>query len=78
MTAAAIIALILQGGPLVLDFFLKIRSITTLGPDEHANIVKAVLESNAADEETKARAAAWLASHGALVGASSRFSVKVK
>lgn len=65
MTAAAIIALILQGGPLVLDFWLKIRSITTLGPDEHANIVREVALSDAADDETKARAAAWLAANPA-------------
>lgn len=64
MNAAAIIALILQGGPLVLDFWLKIRGITTLGPDEHANIVREVALSDAADDETKARANAWLAANG--------------
>ncbi len=64
MTAAAIIAAIIQGGPLVLDFWLKIRSITNLGPDEHANIIREVALSNAADEETKTRAAAWLIAHG--------------
>lgn len=63
MTVAEIIALILQGGPLVLDFWLKIRSITTLGPDEHANIIREIALSDAADDETKARATAWLAAH---------------
>lgn len=63
MTAAAIIAAILQGGPLVLDFYLKIESLLNLGSDEKANIANAISASDAADDEMKARAQAWLAAN---------------
>ena len=60
MTAAAIIAAILQGGPLVLEFWLKIESLVNLGPDEKTNIANAIASSDAADDEMKARSQAWL------------------
>lgn len=65
MTTAAIIQLILQGGPLVLDFWLKIESLVNLGSDEKTNIANAVAASDAADEEMKTRANAWLAANPA-------------
>lgn len=65
MTASAIIALILQGGPLVLDFYLKIESLLNLGPDVKTNIATAVAAADAADAEMKARAQAWLAANPA-------------
>ncbi len=65
MTAAAIIAAILQGGPLVLEFWLKIESLVNLGPDEKTNIANAIAASDAADDEMKARATAWLAANPA-------------
>lgn len=77
MTAAAIIAAIVEGGPLVLNFWLKIRNITNLTPDEHANILREVALSDAADEETKARAAHWLNAHPVL-GLAGRFTTRVK
>lgn len=63
MTTAAIIAAILQGGPLVLDFYLKIEHLLNLGPDEKQNILNEVAASDQADEDTKARAKAWLDAH---------------
>lgn len=60
MTTAAIVALILQGGPVALDFFIKIRTLLSLSPDEHMNIVNAVAASNAADDATISAANAWL------------------
>ena len=63
MTVAEIIAAILQGGPLVLEFWLKIESLVNLGPDEKTNIANAISASDAADDEMKARADAWLAAN---------------
>ena len=60
MNTAAIIAAILQGGPLVLDFWFKIEHLVNLGPDEKTNIANAIAASDASDDEGKARAQAWL------------------
>lgn len=63
MTTAAIIQLILQGGPLVAEFWFKIESLVNLGPDEKTNIANAVASSDTADEATVSAANAWLAAN---------------
>lgn len=63
MTVAAIISAILQGGPLVAEFWFKIESLINLGPDEKTNIANAVASSDTADDATKAAATAWLAAN---------------
>lgn len=61
---AEIVALILQIGPLAIDFFEKLQPLLNLGPDEKANIANAIAASNAADADTIARVAAWMKANG--------------
>jgi hypothetical protein len=58
-----IVALILSGGAVVMDFYLKIEPLLNLGPDEKQNIANAVAASNAADEDTIAFVKAWNEAH---------------
>lgn len=60
----SIVALIVQLGPLGLELYLKLESLLNLGPDEKKNIADAIAASNAADQDTIARVAAWKAAHG--------------
>jgi hypothetical protein len=59
-----IVALIAQGGPVVLELFLKLESLLNLGPDEKQNIANAIAASNAADQDTIARVTKWMADNG--------------
>lgn len=59
-----VIALILSGGPLVLNFFLKIEGLLNLGPDEKQNIANAIASANATDQDTINKVGAWMAANG--------------
>jgi hypothetical protein len=59
-----IVALIVQLGPLAVDLFVKLEGLLNLGPDEKKNIANAIAASNAADEDTLARVAAWMKANG--------------
>ena len=56
--AQAIIAMILQLGPLAFTFVQWVETHLNLTADEKQNIADAIAASNAADEDTKARVAA--------------------
>lgn len=64
MTAAQIATLLIQLGPVALQFFLAIEDRLNLGPDEKANIANAIAASNAADADTIARVSAWMQANG--------------
>jgi len=59
-----IIALIVQGGPLAFQLFLKLESYLNLGADVKANIANAIAAANAADQDTINRVGAWMAANG--------------
>lgn len=59
-----IVTLILQLGPLGVSLFMKLEGLMTLGPDEKANIANAIAASNAADQDTLNRVAAWMSANG--------------
>jgi len=59
-----IIALIVQGGPLAFQLFLKLESYLNLGSDEKANIANAIAAANTADQDTINKVAAWMAANG--------------
>ncbi len=64
MTAAEIAALLIQLGPVALQFFLAIESRLNLGPDEKQNIANAIAASNASDADTLARVSVWMTANG--------------
>jgi len=64
MTVAEITALILQLGPIALEFFIKIESLLNLGPDEKANIASAIASANSSNADTQAKIAAWMQANG--------------
>jgi hypothetical protein len=59
-----IVALIVQLGPLGVELFIKLEGLLNLGPDEKQNIANAIAASNAADQDTVARVAAWMKANG--------------
>lgn len=59
-----IVALIVQLGPLAVDLFVKLEGLLNLTPDEKKNIANAIAAANAADQDTVARVAAWMAANG--------------
>lgn len=59
-----IVALIVQLGPLAVDLFVKLEGLLNLGPDEKKNIANAIAAANAADVDTLARVADWMAANG--------------
>lgn len=61
---AEIAALIVQGGNLAMNLFLKLEPLLHLGSDEKVNIANAIASSKAADADTIASATAWMQSHG--------------
>jgi len=64
-TIADIANLIAQIGPQAIELVIKLEALLNLGPDEKQNIANAVAASNAADQDTIARAKAWAAAHPA-------------
>ena len=60
-----IAALVLQLGPLAVDLIVKLETTMNLGPDDKANIAKAITASDEADNDTIARVNAWLAANPA-------------
>jgi hypothetical protein len=59
-----IVALIVQLGPLAVDLFVKLEGLLNLTPDEKKNIANAIAAAQAADQDTVARVAAWMAANG--------------
>lgn len=64
-----IVALIVQLGPLGVDLFVKLEGLLNLGPDEKQNIANAIAASNAADQDTIDRVAAWQKANPPATGA---------
>jgi len=64
MTIAEITALILQLGPVALEFFIKIESLLNLGPDDKANIANALAAANTSNQDTLNKIGAWMSSNG--------------
>jgi hypothetical protein len=58
-----IAALIVAGGQLAFQLFVKLEPRLNIGPDEKLNIANAIAASNGADQDTIDRAAVWLAAH---------------
>lgn len=56
--------MILTGGPVVLNFFLKIEGLLNLGPDEKQNIANAIAAANTTDQDTINKVGAWMAANG--------------
>jgi hypothetical protein len=59
-----IVALIVQLGPLAVELIIKLEGLLNLGPDEKKNIANAIAASNAADQDTISRVAAWMKANG--------------
>lgn len=59
-----IIQLLIAGGPVVVDFFLKIESLLNLGSDAKQNIANAIASANASDQDTINKVGAWMAANG--------------
>lgn len=59
-----IVGLIVQLGPLAVDLFVKLEGLLNIGPDEKQNIANAIAASNAADQDTINRVAAWMKANG--------------
>ena len=58
-----IVSLVVQLGPLGFELWTKLEPLLNLGPDEKQNIANAIAASDAADNDTIARAQAWLEAH---------------
>ena len=58
-----LVALIVAGGQVALDLFLKMSELMKLGPDVQQNILNLVKQSDAVDDDTIARADQWLKDH---------------
>lgn len=56
-----IVSLIAALGPLGVDLFVKLEGLMNLSSDDKANIANAIAASDAADADTKSRAAKWIA-----------------
>ena len=55
----AILAAITTVGPLGVDLYLKLEQLFQLGPDEQANVAKAIKTALAADADTIAAIEQW-------------------
>lgn len=59
-----LIQLITLGGSTAVDLYLKLEPLVHLGPDEKANIAKAIVASDSADEDSKKTVREWMALRG--------------
>jgi hypothetical protein len=64
MTGAQIAALIIQLGPVALQFFLAIEDRMNLSSDEKQNIANAIAAANVSDADTLSRVSTWMAANG--------------
>ena len=64
MNLAAIVALIVQIGPLGIQLFKELEGNLNLGPDEKANIAAGILKAETADAATISAATAWMKANG--------------
>jgi hypothetical protein len=64
MNGAQIAALLIQLGPVALQFFLAIEGRLNLSSDEKQNIANEIAAANASDADTLARVSAWMAANG--------------
>lgn len=64
MTIAALIEALITGGPVIVDFFIKIESLMNLSPDDKQNIANAIAAANMTDQDTINKVGAWMAAHG--------------
>lgn len=64
ITVAALIQALLAGGPVLIDFFIKIESLLNLTPDDKQNIANAIAAANTTDQDTINKVGAWMAAHG--------------
>lgn len=60
----SLIQLILLGGSTAVDLYVKLEPLLHLGPDEKANIAKAIASSDKADEDSKKTVRDWMAARG--------------
>ena len=63
INVAQLVALIVGGGQVAIDLFLKMAALMNLGPDIQQNILNLVKQSDAVDDDTIARADQWLKDH---------------
>lgn len=64
MNPEEIVRLIALTGSLGVELYLKLKAISELGPDEQANIHRAISEGIQADQEMKQKYSDWRASVG--------------